>query len=109
MRIEGLLHPLLLEMALPRLPNPPGVEEDDGQEEEEGVSGNQPSSCSPPSFPKGLAFRVPEGTSVVVITGPNTGGRGAYSPAPVLTPAIEDQIMKQVPCTRARTHTQIDR
>jgi phosphoribosylamine--glycine ligase len=29
-------------------------------------------------------------------TGPNTGGMGAYSPAPVLTPEIEDQIMKQV-------------
>lgn len=29
-------------------------------------------------------------------TGPNTGGMGAYSPAPVLTPEIEEQIMKQV-------------
>ncbi len=25
--------------------------------------------------------------------GPNTGGMGAYAPAPVLTPAIEDQVM----------------
>ena len=28
--------------------------------------------------------------------GPNTGGMGAYSPAPVVTPAIHDKIMKQV-------------
>jgi phosphoribosylamine--glycine ligase len=26
-------------------------------------------------------------------TGPNTGGMGAYSPAPVITPAIADQVM----------------
>ncbi|OAN52311.1 phosphoribosylamine--glycine ligase [Paramagnetospirillum marisnigri] len=26
-------------------------------------------------------------------TGPNTGGMGAYSPAPVVTPAIQDEIM----------------
>ena len=29
-------------------------------------------------------------------TGPNTGGMGAYSPAPVLTPAIQDQVMDQI-------------
>ncbi|MEZ5724815.1 MAG: phosphoribosylamine--glycine ligase [Paracoccaceae bacterium] len=29
-------------------------------------------------------------------TGPNTGGMGAYSPAPVLTPAIQDQVMEQI-------------
>jgi phosphoribosylamine--glycine ligase len=29
-------------------------------------------------------------------TGPNTGGMGAYSPAPVVTPAIHDRIMKEV-------------
>ncbi|KAL0951466.1 hypothetical protein HGRIS_008154 [Hohenbuehelia grisea] len=29
-------------------------------------------------------------------TGPNTGGMGAYAPAPVATPAVLDQIMKQV-------------
>ncbi len=29
-------------------------------------------------------------------TGPNTGGMGAYSPAPVVTPRIEQKIMKQV-------------
>ena len=29
-------------------------------------------------------------------TGPNTGGMGAYSPAPVVTPEIEQRIMEQV-------------
>jgi len=29
-------------------------------------------------------------------TGPNTGGMGAYSPAPVVTPGIYDRIMKEV-------------
>jgi len=29
-------------------------------------------------------------------TGPNTGGMGAYSPAPVVTPAIHDRVMKEV-------------
>lgn len=29
-------------------------------------------------------------------TGPNTGGMGAYSPAPVLTPAIEEQVMARI-------------
>jgi phosphoribosylamine--glycine ligase len=29
-------------------------------------------------------------------TGPNTGGMGAYSPAPVVTPRIESKIMKKV-------------
>ena len=29
-------------------------------------------------------------------TGPNTGGMGAYSPAPVVTPAIHDAAMQQV-------------
>lgn len=28
--------------------------------------------------------------------GPNTGGMGAYSPAPVLTPAIEAQVMERI-------------
>jgi len=28
--------------------------------------------------------------------GPNTGGMGAYSPAPVVTPALEKQIMKKI-------------
>ena len=29
-------------------------------------------------------------------TGPNTGGMGAYSPAPVVTPAMEQKILEQV-------------
>ena len=29
-------------------------------------------------------------------TGPNTGGMGAYSPAPVVTPAIHDRVMAEV-------------
>ncbi len=29
-------------------------------------------------------------------TGPNTGGMGAYSPAPVLTPALEEQAMREI-------------
>ncbi|WP_028487165.1 phosphoribosylamine--glycine ligase [Thiomicrorhabdus chilensis] len=29
-------------------------------------------------------------------TGPNTGGMGAYTPAPVVTPEIHDRIMKEV-------------
>jgi len=29
-------------------------------------------------------------------TGPNTGGMGAYSPAPVVTPAIHDKVMDEV-------------
>ena len=29
-------------------------------------------------------------------TGPNTGGMGAYSPAPVVTPAVHERIMREV-------------
>ncbi|WP_299360300.1 phosphoribosylamine--glycine ligase [uncultured Paracoccus sp.] len=29
-------------------------------------------------------------------TGPNTGGMGAYSPAPVLTPAVQAQVMERI-------------
>ncbi|MBF0447621.1 MAG: phosphoribosylamine--glycine ligase [Magnetococcales bacterium] len=29
-------------------------------------------------------------------TGPNTGGMGAYSPAPILTPKLHDQVIQQV-------------
>jgi phosphoribosylamine--glycine ligase len=29
-------------------------------------------------------------------TGPNTGGMGAYSPAPVFTPAIEEKVMRDI-------------
>src|SRR3970040_462261 len=28
--------------------------------------------------------------------GPNTGGMGAYSPAPVVTPAVHDRIMREI-------------
>ena len=28
--------------------------------------------------------------------GPNTGGMGAYSPAPVVTPAVHERIMREV-------------
>jgi len=36
-------------------------------------------------------------------TGPNTGGMGAYSPAPVLTPELEDRAMREIvePTARA--------
>lgn len=36
-------------------------------------------------------------------TGPNTGGMGAYSPAPVVTPAIVDQARSAQPA-RPRSH-----
>jgi phosphoribosylamine---glycine ligase len=29
-------------------------------------------------------------------TGPNTGGMGAYSPAPVMTPAMEERVMREI-------------
>ncbi|KAK9806584.1 hypothetical protein WJX73_004879 [Symbiochloris irregularis] len=29
-------------------------------------------------------------------TGPNTGGMGAYSPAPVLTPELQEQVMREI-------------
>ena len=29
-------------------------------------------------------------------TGPNTGGMGAYSPAPVLTPALQDEVLARI-------------
>ncbi len=29
-------------------------------------------------------------------TGPNTGGMGAYSPAPVVTPSVHDRVMREV-------------
>jgi phosphoribosylamine--glycine ligase len=36
-------------------------------------------------------------------TGPNTGGMGAYSPAPILTPALEQEVMARIvqPTVRA--------
>jgi hypothetical protein len=35
-------------------------------------------------------------------TGPNTGGMGSYSPAPVLTPEIEAQTMRDIVIPTAR-------
>lgn len=29
-------------------------------------------------------------------TGPNTGGMGAYSPAPAVTPLIQEQVMQEI-------------
>ncbi len=42
--------------------------------------------------------------------GPNTGGMGAYSPAPVVTPALHDQIMADImqPVVRALSESKID-
>jgi phosphoribosylamine--glycine ligase len=53
-------------------------------------------------------FALSDGTNVIALagaqdhkrvgdgdTGPNTGGMGAYSPAPVLTPALEQMAMEQ--------------
>jgi phosphoribosylamine--glycine ligase len=43
-------------------------------------------------------------------TGPNTGGMGAYSPAPVVTPALHDRIMSEImePMVEALRRSQID-
>ena len=35
-------------------------------------------------------------------TGPNTGGMGSYSPAPVLTPALQEQVMNELIYPTAR-------
>ncbi len=53
-------------------------------------------------------FALSDGTNVIPLagaqdhkrvgdgdTGPNTGGMGAYSPAPILTPALEQVVMEQ--------------
>lgn len=36
-------------------------------------------------------------------TGPNTGGMGAYSPAPVLTPALEAEVLERIIAPTVRT------
>ncbi|WP_395329594.1 phosphoribosylamine--glycine ligase [Novosphingobium sp. BL-8H] len=36
-------------------------------------------------------------------TGPNTGGMGAYSPAPVLTPALEAEVIERIIAPTVRT------
>ena len=35
-------------------------------------------------------------------TGPNTGGMGSYSPAPVLTPALQEAVMRDIVYPTAR-------
>ena len=35
-------------------------------------------------------------------TGPNTGGMGAYSPAPVVTPAVEAQVRSSLPALQRK-------
>ena len=42
-------------------------------------------------------------------TGPNTGGMGAYSPAPVVTPALHERIMREImiPVVRGLAEQQI--
>ena len=37
-------------------------------------------------------------------TGPNTGGMGAYSPAPILTPELEAQAMREIVEPTARSY-----
>jgi phosphoribosylamine---glycine ligase len=43
-------------------------------------------------------------------SGPNTGGMGAYSPAPVVTPALHDRIMREVmePVVQGLTELKLD-
>jgi len=77
-RIGGLLHPLLLERALPALPDPPGVSPDGGEGEGDGTAAAAaPPALTPPRPPRGVAWLVPPSTAVVTITGPNTGGKTA--------------------------------
>jgi phosphoribosylamine--glycine ligase len=43
-------------------------------------------------------------------TGPNTGGMGAYSPAPVVTPALHDRILQEImqPMMKALRESEIE-
>jgi phosphoribosylamine--glycine ligase len=43
-------------------------------------------------------------------TGPNTGGMGAYSPAPIVTPALHDRIMREImePVVRGLNELKLD-
>lgn len=41
-------------------------------------------------------------------TGPNTGGMGAYSPAPVLAPALEAAVMEQIICPTVKALADAD-
>ena len=38
----------------------------------------------------------PQAPAATAIAGPNTGGMGAYSPAPVVTPAVHARVMREV-------------
>ena len=71
---------------------------------EEFLEGEEASLFALVDGPDAVAFasaqdhkRVGEGD-----TGPNTGGMGAYSPAPVLTPALEEQAMREIVRPTAR-------
>ena len=71
---------------------------------EEFMEGEEASLFALVDGPNAVAFasaqdhkRVGEGD-----TGPNTGGMGAYSPAPVLTPALEAQAMAEIVLPTAR-------
>lgn len=61
-------------------------------------------------------FALTDGTAILPIgtaqdhkrvgegdTGPNTGGMGAYSPAPVLTGALQEQVMEETICPTVDT------
>ena len=62
------------------------------------------SMANAPAAPAGIARQIAEPVSAVQDhkaagdgdTGPNTGGMGAYSPAPVITPEIEAQVMHDI-------------
>ena len=85
LHIPNALHPLLLELSLPPLPDPPSFDDnrfDQGfgsagdwemkrRIVEKGRAGGEGSRPSP----KPLDLRVPPSISVVAITGPNTGGK----------------------------------
>ena len=47
--------------------------------------------CVTPSAPAQDHKRLAEGD-----TGPNTGGMGAYAPAPVVTPAVHERVMREI-------------
>lgn len=52
-----------------------------------------------------LVFRGLSQTVPVQCAGPNTGGMGAYSPAPVVTPEIEQQVMHEIVQVRLKAAT----
>ncbi len=42
-------------------------------------------------------------------TGPNTGGMGAYSPPPIMTPALSERVMREIVDSHGRRHGQARR